>query len=124
MHRQAYDLAEDQVPVYPTIASQCNDAGMNWMFVNLCRLLRERHHARAAATRANYPLRCDFNPQLAISEKLPDTASLIPPRRSAYLAEIAEQGRAIQAHIQSGAGRTERSRAPGGAVALSARRLE
>src|SRR5699024_876178 len=26
------------IPVYPTIASQFNDPGITWMFVNLCRL--------------------------------------------------------------------------------------
>ena len=35
-------LPDDDVPVYPTIASQFNDPGVTWMFVNLCRLLREK----------------------------------------------------------------------------------
>ncbi len=34
--------SDDDVPVYPTIASQFNDPGITWMFVNLCRLLREK----------------------------------------------------------------------------------
>src|SRR5438445_2248397 len=43
-NRVAFKLADEQVPVYPTIASQFNDPGVTWMFVNLCRLLREKLH--------------------------------------------------------------------------------
>ena len=35
-------LPDDDLPVYGTIASQFNDPGLTWMFVNLCRLLREK----------------------------------------------------------------------------------
>ena len=45
-NRVAFELAEDEVPVYPTIASQFNDPGVTWMFVNLCAAL-----ARAAGRR-------------------------------------------------------------------------
>ena len=38
----AFQASDDDVPVYPTIASQFNDPGITWMFVNLCRLLREK----------------------------------------------------------------------------------
>ncbi|HET6587182.1 MAG TPA: methylmalonyl-CoA mutase family protein, partial [Oleiagrimonas sp.] len=38
----AFNVAEEDIPVYPTIASQFNDPGVTWMFVNLCRLLREK----------------------------------------------------------------------------------
>src|SRR5690606_33781965 len=41
-NRAAFNVADDDVPVYPTIASQFNDPGISWMFVNLCRLLREK----------------------------------------------------------------------------------
>ncbi|MFP4209566.1 MAG: cobalamin-dependent protein, partial [Wenzhouxiangella sp.] len=41
-NRLAFDLADEDVPVYPTIASQFNDPGVTWMFANLCRLLRAR----------------------------------------------------------------------------------
>jgi len=43
-NRVAFTLKDEQVPVYPTIASQFNDPGVTWMFVNLCRLLREKLH--------------------------------------------------------------------------------
>jgi putative protein kinase ArgK-like GTPase of G3E family len=41
-NRVADATPDEDVPVYPTIASQFNDPGISWMFVNLCRLLRER----------------------------------------------------------------------------------
>jgi methylmalonyl-CoA mutase len=41
-NRTAFALKDEDVPVYPTIASQFNDPGVTWMFVNLCRLLREK----------------------------------------------------------------------------------
>ena len=41
-NRVAFQTADADVPVYPTIASQFNDPGVSWMFANLCRLLREK----------------------------------------------------------------------------------
>ncbi len=41
-NRTAFQMKDENVPVYPTIASQFNDPGISWMFVNLCRLLREK----------------------------------------------------------------------------------
>src|SRR3546814_10125729 len=37
-----FQVADEDVPVYPTIASQFNDPGITWMFANLCRLLRAK----------------------------------------------------------------------------------
>src|SRR3546814_2145749 len=41
-NRVAFQTKDEDVTVYPTIASQFNDPGISWMFVNLCRLLREK----------------------------------------------------------------------------------
>src|SRR5690606_13880972 len=41
-NRVAFQTKDEDVPVYPTIASQFNDPGISWMFTNLCRLLREK----------------------------------------------------------------------------------
>src|SRR5210317_322405 len=38
----AFQATDEDIPVYPTIASQFNDPGISWMFVNLMRLLREK----------------------------------------------------------------------------------
>jgi methylmalonyl-CoA mutase len=34
-----FETADEDVPVFPTIASQFNDPGISWMFVQMCRLL-------------------------------------------------------------------------------------
>ncbi|MHB8425579.1 MAG: methylmalonyl-CoA mutase family protein, partial [Gammaproteobacteria bacterium] len=110
-NRTAFKLPDEQVPVYPTIASQFNDPGVTWMFVNLCRLLREKKWGQShfseksgAATGAKNDsdpiFRCDFNPQADTTLKEPRATVLIPGARTRYLAEIAEQGRGINGDIE------------------------
>src|SRR5690348_5567829 len=86
----AFQTPDEDVPVYPTIASQFNDPGVTWMFVNLCRLLREKVKGVGDAG-------CDFKPQIDTTLKEPRATVLIPGKRVRYLAEIAEQGRGINA---------------------------
>src|SRR5574337_938729 len=88
-NRVAFKLPDDEVPVYPTIASQFNDPGVTWMFANLCRLLREKLHLDAAK----------WTPQVDTTLKEPRATVLIPGARVRYLAEIAEQGRGINSGI-------------------------
>src|ERR1700741_1482880 len=82
----AFDVAEDEIPVYPTIASQFNDPGVTWVFVNLCRML---------AARVGEDERGRWDPRLDPATKEPVGNTLIPGTRVRYLAEIPEQGRAI-----------------------------
>jgi methylmalonyl-CoA mutase len=89
-NRVAFELAEEEIPVYPTIASQFNDPGLTWMFVNLCRRLGELPGQQAE--------RWDTGPAPAEREPLGNV--LIPAKRVRYLAEIAEQGRAIDEEIE------------------------
>jgi methylmalonyl-CoA mutase len=77
----AFETAEDDVPVYPTIASQFNDPGLTWMFVNLCQKL-------------------DLDPGPAPEQHAPLGNTLIPGARVRYLAEIAEQGQQINAEVE------------------------
>ena len=100
-NRTAFKLTDEDVPVYPTIASQFNDPGVTWMFANLCRLLREKLHAAGARSG-----RRDVDTSL----KEPRATVLIPGARVRYLAEIAEQGRGINTRDRQ-AGRSRRSRA-------------
>ncbi|NZA25912.1 methylmalonyl-CoA mutase family protein [Luteimonas sp. SJ-92] len=139
-NRVAFQTKDEDVPVYPTIASQFNDPGISWMFVNLCRLLRQRlgmgngesgietagdsatpvgaAHGREAdaaegatnaAPRQAPPAHCDFRPNLDTSLKEPRATVLIPGARVRYLAEIAEQGRAINASIEKQAEAADRA---------------
>ncbi len=91
-----FQVKDDDVPVYPTIASQFNDPGITWMFVNLCRLLREK-------------VGVDWEPAVDSSLKEPRATVLIPGNRIRYLAEIAEQGRAINQRIESQAELADRA---------------
>ncbi len=85
----AFQTADEDVPVYPTIASQFNDPGVTWMFVNLCRLLREKLDLDAEA----------WTPEIDTTVKEPKATVLIPGNRQRYLAEIAEEGRLINQDI-------------------------
>ncbi|HEX3360856.1 MAG TPA: methylmalonyl-CoA mutase family protein, partial [Solirubrobacterales bacterium] len=89
-NRVAFELSEDEVPVYPTIASQFNDPGVTWMFVNLCKALAERAGGDA-------PER--FAPGIDPENHQPLGNVLIPGKRVRYLAEIAEQGRGINGRV-------------------------
>jgi len=86
-----FQVKDEDVPVYPTIASQFNDPGISWMFVNLCRLLREKLGLPEGK----------WTPQVDTTVKEPRATVLIPGSRVRYLAEIAEQGRAINARIDA-----------------------
>ncbi|TVQ40934.1 MAG: methylmalonyl-CoA mutase [Wenzhouxiangella sp.] len=105
-NRLAFQLADEDVPVYPTIASQFNDPGVTWMFGNLCRLLRQRGEGeeetgsgfRFQVSGDSVP-RCNFEPQLDLVDREPTPSVLIPGKRVRYLAEIAEQGRGINEDV-------------------------
>jgi methylmalonyl-CoA mutase len=111
-NRVAFNVADEDVPVYPTIASQFNDPGISWMFANLCRLLREKkwgqvHFSNAenggseAVGSKNEPDPNFLVPAIDTTLKEPRATVLIPGNRVRYLAEIAEQGRNINKRIES-----------------------
>ncbi|HSX63650.1 MAG TPA: GTP-binding protein, partial [Pseudoxanthomonas sp.] len=102
-NRVAFQMKDEDVPVYPTIASQFNDPGISWMFANLCRLLREKLGTGNGEQGVNQPgsVRCDFNPDVDTELKEPRATVLIPGARVRYLAEIAEQGRGINRRIET-----------------------
>ena len=90
-NRTAFTVKDEDVPAYPTIASQFNDPGITWMFANLCRLMREKLSLPADK----------WTPNLDTTLKEPRATVLIPGPRVRYLAEIAEQGRAINKSIET-----------------------
>ncbi|WP_240600617.1 methylmalonyl-CoA mutase family protein [Solilutibacter silvestris] len=89
-NRVAFQTKDEDVPVYPTIASQFNDPGISWMFANLCRLLRGKLSLPEAK----------WSPAVDTTLKEPRATVLIPGARVRYLAEIAEQGRSINTQIE------------------------
>ena len=85
----AFDTPDDDIPVYPTIASQFNDPGISWMFVELCRRVAEKIGLD----------RQRWTPDIDTSIREPRATAVIPGARIRYLAEIAEQGRDINAGV-------------------------
>jgi methylmalonyl-CoA mutase len=87
----AFEIGEDQIPVYPTIASQFHDPGLTWMFVNL--------GTRLGELPGSDPVRWDTGPVPSEHEPLGNV--LIPGSRVRYLAEIAEQGNSINDRVEA-----------------------
>jgi len=92
-------VADEQLPVFPTIASQFNDAGVNRLFVELCRRL-DKENARAVK---NWRL------EGHTIDELPRRDAIIPGRRIRYLAEIAADGRDVGAEITAAAAAASRA---------------
>ena len=76
-NRQLWDADEDELPVYGTIAAQFNDGGMNTLYTALMSVVTERTQA---------PLTSDR--RIGVERKTSTT--ILPPDRTRYLAEIAE----------------------------------
>jgi len=82
-NRAAFQLPDEAVPVFPTIASRFNDPGVNRLFAALCRKLEEKagEGGRGWAV-------ADPGPT-----ELVERHALVPAPRTRYLAEIAANGR-------------------------------
>jgi len=72
-----WEAPDEQLPVYPTIASQFNDPGTNLFFARLIAAVSDKTGVAWTAAAAE----ADADPQ---------KATIIPPRRQSYLAEISE----------------------------------
>jgi isobutyryl-CoA mutase len=79
-NHNAFELADDQVPVYGTIASQFNDPGMNALYRTIIDTIKER-------------CKVDFNSSFEVSKDMSEKIYVIPPNRTRYLSEIAENNR-------------------------------
>ena len=75
-----WDAKPDDLPVFGTIASQFNDPGMNTLYRKLIDTIVEKTGAE---------LKSDFTITREMSEKI----FVIPPHRTRYLSEIAENNR-------------------------------
>ncbi len=73
-----FNLDEEALPVYGTIASQFNDQGTNQLYKELMKLI----HAKTSAT----GLKSTFKVEKELSQKI----HIIPPNRARYLSEISE----------------------------------
>ncbi len=89
----AFELPDEEIPVHPTVASQFADPGVTRLFVALCSRIAAHAPAGASAGR--------WEPEVEVVETTARPGGgLIPGGRVRYLAEIAEQGRAINAGIE------------------------
>ncbi len=86
----AFETPDEEVPVYPTIASQFNDPGMTWLFVSLCKAIAEQPGIDQSS----------WSPRIEVTERSPRATVLIPGQRVRYLAEIAERGRRTNAEVE------------------------
>jgi len=76
-----WDVHQDDLPVYGTIASQFNDPGMNTLYKAIMDKLVEKAESRLIST-------------FEISQEMSEKIFVIPPSRTRYLSEIAESNRA------------------------------
>jgi len=79
-NHQLWEVKQEDLPVYGTIASQFNDPGMNTLYRNLMNKIVEK---------TTVDLHSDFASANEMSEKI----FIIPPKRTRYLSEISESNR-------------------------------
>ncbi len=79
-NHNAFEMADDDVPVYGTIASQFNDPGMN----SLYKVIMDKLVEKAGA---------DLNSTFEITKEMSEKIFVIPPKRTRYLSEISENNR-------------------------------
>ena len=75
-----WDIPQNQLPVYGTIASQFNDPGMNLLYKSIMDKLVNKTAS-------------DLKSTYKISEELSEKIFVIPPSRVRYLSEISENNR-------------------------------
>ncbi len=81
-NHQLRDTADEEIPVFGTIASQFNDPGMNTLYKEIMDLLVEKAGAK------------ELKSTFEITDEMSEKIFIIPPARTRYLSEIAENNRA------------------------------
>ncbi len=79
-NHQLWDAADESLPVFGTIASQFNDPGMNQLYKAVIQKITDK---------TGIDLKSSFEVTAEMSEKI----YIIPPARTRYLSEIAENNR-------------------------------
>ncbi len=113
-----FDVADEDVPVYPAIASRFNDAGVNRLFTGLCRELAEASEARGLRGGAATWAMEGRHAPAAISGDAPAGSNepLVPASRERYLAEIVASGRDVRERNEAAADAASRACACFGAL--------
>lgn len=76
-----WDIADEDIPVFGTIASQFNDPGMNRLYKAVMNKMVEKTGNKALAS------------QFFITEEMSEKIYIIPPSKTRYLSEISENNR-------------------------------
>ncbi|MCB0408760.1 MAG: methylmalonyl-CoA mutase family protein [Flavobacteriales bacterium] len=79
-NHNAFEMADEDVPVFGTIASQFNDPGMNTLYKVIMDKLVEKTGAELKST-------------FEITKEMSEKVFVIPPSRTRYLSEISENNR-------------------------------
>jgi methylmalonyl-CoA mutase len=79
-NRQLWDMKDEDVPVYGTIASQFNDPGTNSLY-------------KAIMDEVVKKTKTDLQSTFEITDEMSEKVFVIPPNRTRYLSEIAESNR-------------------------------
>jgi len=90
-----FDQATSDMPVYGTIASQFNDPGTNQLYFNLMKIIEHKTHGKLKSVQKLIT---------NISEK----QFIIAPKRTRYLAEIAENNRAYDQWVDQQANQAQK----------------
>ena len=93
-NHELFDSPPDSMPVYPTIASQFADAGVDNLWAGLAAMLNERHGTTFASAEAEMG-----------SDGLPKRDVLIPPERINYLAQVTASVRDYHSRSEEVAGK-------------------
>jgi isobutyryl-CoA mutase len=83
-NHQLWEVSTDEMPVFGTIASQFNDPGMNSLYKSIMDKICEKTGA-------------DLQSTYMITQEMSEKIYVIPPHRTRYLSEIAENNRNFDA---------------------------
>ncbi len=90
-----FALADDKTPIFPTIASQFNDPGVSWLFLNLINKLAQVNTVFAKSIESK---QAQLNQEITATD--PKGLAIIPGNRARYLSDISDNGRKQQLLIQ------------------------
>lgn len=86
-NHKLFDIADEKIPVFGTIASQFNDPGMNQLYKAVMNRVAEKTGA---------DLKSDYH----VTEEMSEKIYIIPPHRTRYLSEISENNRSYDKWVE------------------------
>lgn len=85
-NHQLWEIPEDELPIFGTIASQFNDAGTNSLYRFLMDKIKEKTNT-------------DFASKVQLTKRTSEKPAIIPLDRTRYLSEIADYNRLYQEYV-------------------------